>query len=120
MSGLPTSAGASVAGLVVGTPGYMSPEQARGREVDARTDVWAFGCVLYEMLTARAAFEGETIGEILGSVFRSEPDWSRLPGGTPESVCRLLRRCLQKDRLRRLHDVHDAGLELEEPPSGGS
>src|SRR5215475_2915239 len=80
----------------------MSPEQARGKEADRRTDTWAFGRVLYEMLAGRAAFEGETIGEILGGVFKTEPDWRGLPAETPEAIRRLLRRCLQKDRTRRL------------------
>jgi serine/threonine protein kinase len=89
-------------GVILGTAAYMSPEQARGQTVDGRTDIWAFGCVLYEMLTGHAVFEGETIGEILSEVFKAEPDWRRLPTETPEAICRLVRRCLQKDRSRRL------------------
>jgi Tol biopolymer transport system component len=95
----------------------MSPEQAKGKDADHSTDVWAFGCVLYEMLTGRAVFEGETLGEVLGAVFKSEPDWSRLPAEVPQSLRRLLRRCLQKDRHRRLRSIGDAILELEEQDS---
>ena len=94
--------GASVPDVILGTAAYMSPEQAKGKEADRSSDIWAFGCVLYEMLSGHAIFEGETIGEILGGVFKAEPDWRRLPGETPEAIRRLLRRCLQKDRSRRL------------------
>ncbi len=100
--------------MILGTAAYMSPEQARGKETDRTTDIWAFGCVLYEMLSGHPAFEGETLGEILGSVFKSEPDWSRLPSGTSQSILRLLRRCLQKDRKLRLHDIADARIEIDE------
>ena len=114
LSDSPTQITDAGSGVILGTAAYMSPEQAKGKLVDRTTDVWAFGCVLYEMLTAHAAFEGETVGEILGSVFRAEPDWSRLPRETPESIRRLLRRCLQKDPRLRLHDIHDSWLEIEE------
>jgi len=111
---------ASGPGMILGTAAYMSPEQARGREIDRTTDVWAFGCVLYEMLTARAVFEGETSGEILGGIFKVEPDWSRLPKDTPAAIRKLLRRCLQKERKQRLHDIADARIEIDdvgkEPP----
>src|SRR6516162_5055841 len=83
------SAARSNAGLILGTAAYMSPEQAKGKQVDRTTDVWAFGCVLYEILTGRAVFEGETTGEILGGIFKAEPDWRRLPAETPESIRRL-------------------------------
>jgi eukaryotic-like serine/threonine-protein kinase len=101
-------------GVLLGTAAYMSPEQAKGRPADKRSDIWAFGCVLYEMLTRRAVFEGDTIGEILGGVFKAEPDWRRLPAETPEAIRRLLRRCLQKDRSRRLKNADDARIEIEE------
>src|SRR6516162_4383602 len=84
LSNSPTLIGASVPGVILGTAAYMSPEQARGKEADRGSDIWAFGCVLYEMLTGHAAFEGETIGEILGGVFKAQPDWRRLPAETPE------------------------------------
>jgi eukaryotic-like serine/threonine-protein kinase len=104
-------------GMILGTAGYMSPEQAKGKVVDRATDVWAFGCVLFEMLAGRPTFEGETIGEVLGSVFRAEPEWKYLPAETPLNIRRLLRRCLRKDVQQRLHDVHDIRIELEEPDS---
>ena len=81
-------------GVLLGTAAYMAPEQAKGRTADKQSDVWAFGCVLYEMLTGHRAFEGETVGEILGGIFRADPDWGRLPAETPEAIRRLLRRCL--------------------------
>ena len=101
-------------GVILGTPAYMSPEQAKGKQTDRTTDVWSFGCVLYEMLTGQPAFEGETVGEILGGIFRADPGLNRLPADTPPGIRRLLRRCLQKDRARRLRDIGDARLELEE------
>jgi hypothetical protein len=108
-----TSAG-TVAGVLLGTAAYMSPEQARGRTVDRRADVWAFGCLLYECLTGRRVFPGDTISDILAEVLKSEPDWSALPAETPASVRRLLRRCLAKDPESRLRDLGDAALELVE------
>jgi len=108
-----TSAG-TVAGVILGTAAYMSPEQARGREVDRRTDLWAFGCLLYEMLTGQRAFEGETISDTIASVLKESPDLDRLPAGTPPSVRRLLRRCLAKDPRKRLADAGDAKIELRE------
>jgi eukaryotic-like serine/threonine-protein kinase len=102
------------AGIILGTAAYMSPEQAKGMPADRRSDVWAFGCVLYEMLTGRRTFEGDSVGEVVGAVFKSEPDWALLPGETPESVRRLLRRCLQKDRRLRLQSIGDARIEIEE------
>ncbi len=108
------TAGATRAGVVIGTAAYMSPEQARGKPVDRRTDVWAFGAVLYEMLTGRKAFEGETVSDILAAVLTRDLDWSALPAATPASVRRLLKRCLERDAKRRLHDIADARLELDE------
>ena len=105
-------------GRILGTPAYMSPEQARGQAVDKRTDIWAFGCVLYEMLTGRRAFEGDTVTDTLVRVLEREPDWAGLPPAIPEHVRRLLRRCLQKDPGRRARDIGDVRLELDEVPDG--
>src|SRR5215471_19151532 len=85
---------ASVPGVVLGTAAYMPPEQAKGKQADRTADVWAFGCVLYEMLTGRSIFHGETVGEVLAGVLKDEPDWDRLPADTPEALRRVLRRCL--------------------------
>ena len=103
-------------GLVMGTAAYMSPEQARGKTVDKRTDIWAFGCVVYEMLTGRIPFAGETVSDTIAVILEREPDWSRLPASTPANILRLLRRCLQKDAKRRLHDIGDARIELDDSP----
>jgi Tol biopolymer transport system component len=100
-------------GGVVGTAAYMSPEQARGLSVDRRTDIWAFGCVVYEMLTGRATFGGETASDSIARVLEREPDWSALPPGTSASVRRLLLRCLIKDPRQRLRDIGDARLEID-------
>jgi Tol biopolymer transport system component len=99
-------------GLILGTPAYMSPEQARGVTVDKRADIWAFGCVLYEMLTGRGAFAAETASDSLAKVIEREPDWMALPGQVPESIRRLVTRCLQKDPANRLHDIADARIEI--------
>ena len=104
-------------GMILGTPAYMSPEQANGLILDRRTDIFAFGAVLYEMLTGQRAFPGETIGDILAAVIRAEPDWSKLPANTPSGIRRLLRRCLQKDRNRRLQTTGDARIEIDEAPT---
>jgi Tol biopolymer transport system component len=101
-------------GVALGTVPYMSPEQARGEKLDRRTDVWAFGCVLYEMLTGRRAFSGPTRSDVMAAVLEKEPDWEKLPAATPLKVQDLLHRCLQKDRSRRLRDIGDARLELQE------
>jgi hypothetical protein len=103
-------------GVIAGTAAYMSPEQARGKLVDKRTDIWAFGCVLYEMLTARPVFRGETISDTLAAILEHEPDWSVTPAETPASIRRLLQRCLEKDPKRRLRDIGDARLEIEDAP----
>jgi hypothetical protein len=102
------------AGILLGTAAYMSPEQARGEIVDRRADVWAFGCVLYEMLTGRQPFAGRTVTDVLAALIAREPDWSRLPPSTPASVRRLLRRCLNKDPKERVHDMADVRLEVED------
>ena len=108
------TAAATQMGVILGTAAYMSPEQARGKPVDKRTDIWAFGCVLYEMLTGRRAFEGEAVSDAMAAVLRAEPDWETLPPDTPALLHRLLRRCLAKDLKERLHDVADARLEIAE------
>jgi serine/threonine protein kinase len=101
-------------GLIVGTVAYMSPEQTRGRDVDARSDIWAFGCVLYEMLVGHSAFAGATATDTLAAIIEREPDWNALPQSTRPSIGRLLKRCLQKEPRRRLHAIADARLDLEE------
>ncbi|MGE5278953.1 MAG: protein kinase domain-containing protein [Acidobacteriota bacterium] len=101
-------------GVILGTIAFMSPEQARGKPVDKRTDVWAFGCVLFEILSGRRAFSGETPSDILANILAREPDWSALPVSTPPRVRELLERCLQKDVNRRLRDIGDARIALED------
>jgi len=105
---------ATVEGVMIGTPGYMSPEQARGKPVDKRSDIWAFGCVLYEMLSGRMAFQGETTSDTIAAVLEREPDWATLPATTPASVRTMLRRCLEKDPKQRLRDIGDARIELDQ------
>src|SRR5262245_56182425 len=104
-------------GIILGTAAYMSPEQAKGHSVDQRCDVWAFACVLYEMLNGRRAFPGAGVTETLAAILERDVDWSRLPAATPASVRTLLRRALAKDPRRRLHHIADARIELEEPTS---
>jgi serine/threonine protein kinase/Tol biopolymer transport system component len=101
-------------GTILGTPAYMSPEQARGQAVDKRTDIWAFGCVLYEMLTGRVAFPGKTIPDTLAGVLEREPDWALLPATTPPVIHRLLRRCLEKSTKRRVRDIGDAAIDFSD------
>jgi len=108
------SAGLTAAGVVLGTAATMSPEQARGKPVDRRTDIWAFGCVLYECLTGRPAFQGETVSDLMVAILRTEPDWSSLPAATPAHLRELLARCLRKDPRTRLRDIGDARITLEE------
>ncbi|MHC4518018.1 MAG: protein kinase domain-containing protein, partial [Planctomycetota bacterium] len=105
-------------GRVIGTPAYMSPEQARGNPTDKRSDIWSFGCVLYEMLTGRAPFEGETGSDTLANVLQKEPEWHALPESTPANIRSLLRHCLKKDPRRRLQHIGDAGIEIDETLSG--
>jgi len=108
-------------GIVLGTAAYMSPEQARGRAVDKRTDIWAFGCVVYEMLTGQPVFSGESTTDVLAAVVQRDPDLSLLPPRTPSRIVELLRRCLQKNPKDRLRDIADARFEIEQakhPPSG--
>ncbi|HUR21072.1 MAG TPA: protein kinase [Vicinamibacterales bacterium] len=110
-----TTLAATVHGAVLGTPAYMSPEQARGLPVDRRTDIWAFGCVFYEMLAGQAAFKGESYSDLVAAILGRDPDWQALPADTPASLRRLLRRCLEKDRRQRLRDIGDALPELAAP-----
>lgn len=120
LSHSPTLIKGTQAGMILGTAAYMSPEQAKGKVVDKRSDVWAFGCVLFEMITGEQSFSGETLTDILASVVRAEPDWNLLPGSTPEAIRRLLRRCLTKDQKQRLRDIGEARIAIENFQSGKS
>jgi Tol biopolymer transport system component len=115
MSNSPTlSMAATMQGVILGTAAYMSPEQAKGKAVDKRTDIFAFGAVLYELLTGKAAFHGDDVTDILGAVLRMEPDWNQLPEATPASIRTLLRRCLRKDKRQRISDATDVRIEIED------
>jgi serine/threonine protein kinase len=109
---------ATRAGMILGTAAYMSPEQARGATVDKRADIWAFGVVLYEMLSGRSMFGSETVSDTLAAVLRAETDWAALPPDTPASIRKLLRRCLERDRKKRLRDAGDALMEIDEALAG--
>ena len=111
------TAAATQAGVILGTAAYMSPEQARGRPADKRSDIWAFGCVLWEMLTGKRLFHGETVSDTLAAVLRADIDWETLPAGTPPAIRRLLERCLERDPKRRLRDVGEARIAMEEGPA---
>ena len=100
-------------GLILGTASYMSPEQARGRQIDKRSDIWAFGCVLYEILAGRLAFPGDTVSDTIAKILEREPDWSLLPASTPPTIQHVVRRCLAKDPRQRLRDIGDARIEIE-------
>jgi len=113
------TAAATRAGVILGTAAYMSPEQARGAVVDKRSDVWAFGCVLLEMITGRGTFSEATVTDTLASVLRSDPDWGALPPGAPAALTRLLRRCLRKDPRQRLRDIGEARVAIDEMLAGG-
>jgi len=115
LSASPTVAAATGAGMIMGTAAYMSPEHARGKPVDRRTDIWAFGCVLYEMLTGRCPFAGESLADVFAAVVKEEPDESLLPAETPDAIRHLLHRCLSKDPRQRLQHMGDARLELVDP-----
>jgi serine/threonine protein kinase len=104
----------SVVGVILGTAAYMSPEQARGKPVDRRTDIWAFGCVLYEMLTGKRPFDGETISDSIGKILQTDADLNALPAPTPRAVRELIARCLVKDPKQRLRDIGDARLALDD------
>jgi len=125
LSESPTAARGTATGVILGTAPYMSPEQARGKVVDKRADVWTFGCCLYEALTGRQAFIGDTVSDTIAVILKNEPDWERLPATTPAQVRSVLGRCLRKDPERRLRDVGDARIEIEEaqevkPESSGA
>ena len=105
-------------GVLLGTAAYMAPEQARGKPADKRSDIWAFGCVLYEMLTGHRAFDGPSVGDVIAAVIHTTPDWSALPPGTPPAIRTLLRRCLQKDRQQRLPDIGLVRIEVQDATSG--
>jgi hypothetical protein len=114
------SMAATVQGVILGTAAYMSPEQARGKAVTKATDIWAFGAVLYELLTGKQAFEGTDVTDILAAVVRAEPDWSKLPADTPSSIRTLLQRCLRKERQQRLQDAASLRIEIEDVLSGAA
>ena len=107
------------AGMIMGTASYMSPEQARAQDVDKRSDIWSFGVVLFEMLTGGRIFPGDTVTDILGAIVHKEPEWERLPADLPPGIHRLLRRCLEKDLDKRLQDIGDARIEIDEALAGG-
>jgi serine/threonine-protein kinase len=118
MSPTVTSAGSTAIGVILGTAAYMSPEQAKGKPVDRRADIWSFGVVLLEMLTGRLLFRGESVAETIAAVLRAEPDLSGLPANTPPRVRRLIERCLRKDPHSRLRDIGDARMVVEEAIAG--
>ena len=111
-----TAAMGTQAGMILGTAGYMAPEQARGKKVDRRADVWAFGVILYEMLTGERLYPGETATDVIAAVITRDPDWAKLPADTPRQMRRVLKRCLQKDPRKRLRDIGDVALDLREQP----
>jgi len=120
LSNSPTSISSVVPGAIMGTAAYMSPELVNGNDAQRVADIWAFGCVVYEMLTGRVVFAGETVGEIMGSIFKAEPEWNRLPRNVPDSIRRLLRRCLEKDPKERLQHIGDARIEIRDAQDGTS
>ena len=118
LSNAPSTDGPRREGAVIGTAAYMSPEQARGLAVDKRTDIWAFGCVLYEMLTGRVTFAGDTVSDSIAKILERDPEWSALPATTPTSIRRLLVRCLAKDASKRLRDMGDVRIEIDATDEG--
>jgi eukaryotic-like serine/threonine-protein kinase len=114
LSNSPTLISQSIGAVILGTVAYMSPEQARGKTVDARSDIWAFGCLLYEMLAGRQAFQGETTADIIGEIVKTDVDLSLLPAGIPDGVRAVLRRCMKRDIARRYRHISDVRLDLEE------
>src|SRR5205809_1140017 len=123
LSNSPTMLGGTLAGMILGTAAYMSPEQAKGQPVDRRTDIFAFGCVLYEMLAGRAAFDGEDMPDILSRVLQREPDWTLMPANVAPRIRELLRLCLEKNRKNRRSDAADVRIDIEQalkqPEDGG-
>ena len=122
LSQSPTAMLPTGTGVIMGTAHYMSPEQARGLPVDKRTDIWSFGCVLYEMLTGRTPFEGATVMDVLTAILEREPDWAAVPKTTSPLIQLLLRQCLEKEPDRRLHDIADARIGIVNTiadPDGG-
>ncbi len=119
LSDSPTAMMPTATGVIMGTAPYMSPEQARGTRVDRRCDIWAFGCVLYEMVVGERAFGGKTVSDTMATILKEDPDWKLLPPQTPKSVTTLLNRCLTKDARNRLHHIGDARLELSDASSEG-
>src|SRR5215813_8737828 len=113
LSNSPTLLSGSMGGMIIGTAAYMSPEQARGREADQRSDVFGFGCILYEMLTGSQPFQGEDVSDVLAAVMRVEPDFTRLPQNANPKLHELVRRCLVKSRRQRWHAIGDVRVELE-------
>jgi eukaryotic-like serine/threonine-protein kinase len=109
---------ATQAGVIIGTAAYMSPEQARGKSVDRRADIWSFGCVHYEMFSGQRLFEGETVTDVLAAVVRAHPDWAALPAEMPRRINQLIRRCLTKDPRQRLRDIGEARITIEQAISG--
>ena len=118
LSHSPTVVSRTMGGVILGTPGYLSPEQARGKEVDKRTDIWSFGCVLFEMLTGKQTFAGDTVSDMVAAILTREVDWRELPPNTPGTIRELLSRCLQKNPRQRLRDIGDARLEIEDVLAG--
>jgi eukaryotic-like serine/threonine-protein kinase len=115
LSNSPTlSLAATQAGVILGTAAYMSPEQAKGKVVDRRSDIWAFGIVVFEMLTGRMVYSGETVSETMAKVIMSDPDWNALPAATPVRLRSLLRRCLVKEPRNRIRDIGDVRIAIEE------
>ena len=112
------TSGGTGEGVILGTAAFMSPEQARGKPVDRRTDVWAFGCVLFDMLAGKSAFAGETLSDTIANILSRDPDWTAVPAAAPPSIVRLLHRCLEKDPGRRLRDMGDARLEIADALAG--
>src|SRR5262249_44217452 len=113
-----TTPAMTMAGIILGTAAYMSPEQAKGRPADKRGDIWAFGCVLFEMLTGSRPFPGDEVSDTLAQIILKEPNWSAVPSSVPPAIHRVLRRCLAKDPATRLAHIADARIELDEAGSG--
>src|SRR5207237_1288896 len=120
LSNSPTLMSASIPGVLLGTAAYMSPEQARGGTADRRSDIWSFGVVVYEMLTGKRAFPGESVSDTLASVLKIDPDWQVLPRSLPSSLVTLIRRCLTRDRMQRLQAIGEARILLKNSSEAGA